>query len=61
MTSCQTYQSFFLSLIFLLFLCVTPSFSSDIIEEVDEVAINIAHPTCAHKPENPYTMQDPPE
>lgn len=63
MTSCLTYRSFFLPFFFLLFLWVTPSFSSDIEEheELEEVAIDMPHPNCSHKPDHPYTLQDPPE
>ena len=63
MTSYSNRRSFFPAFIFLLFLCVTPSFSSDI-EEVREdgiVAINMGHRTCTHRPDHPYTMQSPPE
>jgi len=60
MTSYSTYRSFFSSFLFLLFLCATPSLSSDI-EEDGDIAIDVGHPTCAHMPEHPYTLQDPPE
>lgn len=62
MTSYPTYRPFFLSILFLLFFCITPSFSSHSEEAFDEeVAIDMGHPTCNHKPDHPYTMQDPPE
>ena len=64
MTSYRAYRPFFLSFLCLLFFCATPSFSSnaDVVPtDIGEATIDMGRPTCSHKPNNPYTMQNPPE
>lgn len=63
MTSYPTYRYFFMPFLLLLFFCDAPSFSSDIEDsDHDTVSVDLSHhPTCSHRPDSPYTLEEPPE